>query len=79
MNIKDKKKMIFAGLLPGEVFITKSNFECDTNSGLYGKYYLKLDSNITDKVNAVNLMNGVQCKIPSDELVYIITANLHVS
>ena len=73
--------MIFAGLLPGEVFITESNFECDsdTNSGLYGKYYLKLDSNITGDVNAVNLMNGIQCKIPPDELVYIITANLHVS
>ena len=46
MNIKDKKKMIFAGLLPGEVFVTESNFECDTNSGLYGKYYLKLDINL---------------------------------
>ena len=79
MNIKDKKKMIFAGLLPGEVFITESSFERNANSGLYGKYYLKLDSNITGNVNAVNLMNGIQCKIPPDELVYIITANLHVS
>lgn len=79
MSIKDKKKMIFAGLLPGEVFVTESNFERNANSELYGKCYLKLDSNITGDVNAVNLMNGVQCKIPSDELVYIITANLHVS